>query len=368
MIILRKIRLAAACIISSCALISTAFADDVITFAEADTITGESLINLIAFERAKERGVQAEAISLQSDDLVFQAVLNGQVEIGVGSAYAAIQTLGAASPVRNFYQLKKTKSFCLIHSKEINHQIGSSLNKRMQIALSKADFVIANSNFTKNFIIKLGLKHKNIKVINPGCNYPIKVDSDAKTFAKIIYGKSFPKLITISRLDGRKSHRNILMTIKNLLPKFPQLKYVSVGNGEERDNLEKLKKELGLKDEVSFIYNSSEQEKLALLEMSDLFVMPSIIYNKSIEGFGITFIEAASYGKASIGGIHGGEADAIVHGKTGYLCDGNDLNALYEVLLNTLNNENFKLLGTNALKFSKNFSWDKIIKKYIELI
>ena len=107
MIILRKIRLAAACIISSCALFSTAFADDVITFAEADTITGESLINLIAFERAKERGVKAEAISLQSDDLVFQAVLNGQVEIGVGSAYAAIQTLGAASPVRNFYQLKK---------------------------------------------------------------------------------------------------------------------------------------------------------------------------------------------------------------------------------------------------------------------
>ena len=57
MIILRKIRLAAACIISSVALISTAMADDVITFAEADTITGESLVNLIAFERAKERGV-----------------------------------------------------------------------------------------------------------------------------------------------------------------------------------------------------------------------------------------------------------------------------------------------------------------------
>ena len=119
MIILRKIRLAAACIISSFALISTAFADDVITFAEADTITGESLINLIAFERAKERGVQAEAISLQSDDLVFQAVLNGQVEIGVGSAYAAIQTLGAASPVRNFYQLKKLGFLCVVNKEKI---------------------------------------------------------------------------------------------------------------------------------------------------------------------------------------------------------------------------------------------------------
>ena len=119
MIILRKIRLAAACIISYCAFISAAFADDVITFAEADTITGESLINLIAFERAKERGVQAEAISLQSDDLVFQAVLNGQVEIGVGSAYAAIQTLGAASPVRNFYQLKKLGFLCVVNKEKI---------------------------------------------------------------------------------------------------------------------------------------------------------------------------------------------------------------------------------------------------------
>ena len=119
MIILRKIRLAVACIVSSVALISTAFADDVITFAEADTITGESLVNLIDFERAKERGVKAEAISLQSDDLVFQAVLNGQVEVGVGSAYAAIQTLGADSPVRNFYQLKKLGFLCVVNKNKI---------------------------------------------------------------------------------------------------------------------------------------------------------------------------------------------------------------------------------------------------------
>ena len=158
------------------------------------------------------------------------------------------------------------------------------------------------------------------------------------------------------------------MTIKNLLPKFPKLKYVSIGDGDEKNNLEKLKKELGLTQEVSFIYKSSEQEKLALLEKSDIFVMPSVVYKKSVEGFGITFIEAASYGKPSIGGIFGGEADAILEGKTGYLCDGNDLNALYETLLKTLNNDHYKELGSNALEFSKNFSWDKIVKQYIELI
>ncbi len=264
--------------------------------------------------------------------------------------------------------LKKTKSFCLIHSKEINHPIGSSLNIRMLKSLNKADYVIANSKFTKNFIESLGLDHSNLKVINPGCNYPIKVNDEAKKFAKMIYGETHPKLITISRLDGRKSHKSILMTIKNLLPKFPNLKYVSIGNGDEKENLEKLREELGLKNTVSFIFKTTEQEKLALLELSDLFIMPSILYKRSIEGFGIVFIEAASYGKASIGGIHGGEADAIIDGETGHLCDGSDLNALYEVLLNTLKNDNFNKLGSNALRFSENFKWDKIVKKYIELI
>ena len=264
--------------------------------------------------------------------------------------------------------LKKAKSFCLIHSKEINHPIRSTLNKRVIEALSKADYVIANSKFTKELAIKLGIEAKRINVINPGCNYPIHINDDSKEFAKTIYGEASPKLITVSRLDARKSHQNILMTIKNLMPKFPNLKYISVGDGDERKNLEKLKKELGLEKEVELIFRSTEQEKVALLEQSDVFVMPSVIYKKSVEGFGITYIEAASYGKPSIGGIYGGESDAIKSGQTGYLCNGNDLNVLYDTLLKILKNDHYKKLGVNALEFSKDFNWNLIIKKYIELI
>ena len=262
--------------------------------------------------------------------------------------------------------LKTTKSFCLIHSKEINHPAGSSLNKRVIKALEKSDNVIANSRFTKELALKLGIK--NVTVINPGCNYPITVHEESKNYAKKIYENSSPKLIPISRLDGRKSHQNILMTIKNLLPKYPNLKYVSIGDGDERKNLQNLRKELSLENNVDLIFKSSEQEKVGLLEQSDIFVMPSVVYKKSVEGFGIAFIEAACYGKPSIGGIYGGEADAIKSGETGYLCNGNDLNALYETLLKILSNEQYKKLGENAFKFSKNFNWDKIIKNYINLI
>jgi len=262
--------------------------------------------------------------------------------------------------------LNRTKSFCLIHSKEINHPVGSSSNKRVLTALAKADHVIANSKFTKEFAMKFGIK--NVTVINPGCNYPVPINDEAKKFAQKIYGNASPKLITISRLDGRKSHHNVMMTVKNLLPKYPSLKYVSIGDGDEGNNLLRLRKTLELEKNVEFIFKSSEQEKIALLEQSNIFVMPSVIYKKSVEGFGITYIEAASYGKPSIGGIYGGEGDAIKSGRTGYLCNGNDLNAIYDTLLKTLANDHYLELGVNALEFSKDFSWEKIVKKYISLI
>ena len=165
------------------------------------------------------------------------------------------------------------------------------------------------------------------------------------------------------------------MTVKNLykISKKKSLKYVSVGDGDERKNLLKLRKigdgdELEKEKNVELIFKSTEQEKVALLEQSDVFIMPSVIYKKSVEGFGITYIEAASYGKPSIGGIYGGEGDAIKSGQTGYLCNGNDLNAIYDTLLKTLTNDHYLELGTNALEFSKDFSWEKIVKKYISLV
>ena len=53
--------------------------------------------------------------------------------------------------------------------------------------------------------------------------------------------------------------------------------------------------------------------------------MPSIIHKKSVEGFGISYVEAAQYGIPSIGGKDGGAPDAIKDKETGIICDGNNL-------------------------------------------
>ena len=264
--------------------------------------------------------------------------------------------------------LNNYTNFCLIHSKEINHPVGSSLNTRMNRAFKKAKFIIANSKYTKELGVNMGLEQNKIHIIHPGTNYPVPVDEESATKAKDIFGSAFPKIITVARLDKRKSHANILMTIKNLIPTYPDIKYVCVGDGEERNNLESLKNQLGLNQQVVFLPKTEEKLKVALLAESDLFVMPSIVYKKSVEGFGISFIEAGSYGKASIGGKAGGQADAIEDGRTGYLCDGNDLNSIYETILKFFQNDQYKILGLQAKEFSKKFKWKNIVKQYLSLI
>jgi len=264
--------------------------------------------------------------------------------------------------------LKKTKSFCLLHSKEINHEKGSSLNKRLLNSTSKADFIIANSNFTKELAIKVGINPSKIHVIFPGITKPKIIENLYKIKAAKIFGESFPKIITVARLDKRKGQDKILMLIKNLKIKFPKIKYACVGSGNEEKNLLKLSKELSLEKEVVFLKNIDFNLKIGLISESNLFLMPSRIEKKSVEGFGISFIEAASYGVGSIGGKDGGASDAISHNKTGLICDGNDLNSIYDTVLNFFQNEKFIEYGKEARKFSENFHWDKVVKNYLNLI
>ena len=263
---------------------------------------------------------------------------------------------------------KKIKTFCLLHSKEINHEVGSSSNKRLIKSTNNADFIIANSNFTKELAIKVGIDPSKINVIFPGIPKPNIVKNVTKVKAEKIFEDSFPKIITVSRLDKRKGHDKILMLIKNLKPKFPKIKYISIGFGKEENNLLKLTKELNMEKEVIFLKDIDYNLKIALIAESNLFLMPSRIEKKSVEGFGISFIEAASYGVGSIGGKDGGASDAIANNKTGLICDGNDLNSIYDSVVSFFKDENFIKYGKNAQKFSEKFHWDKVVKIYLKLI
>ena len=260
------------------------------------------------------------------------------------------------------------KKICLIHSKEINHNIGSFLNKRVLKVLNNVDKVVANSNFTKQLAISLGVIDEKIVVINPGIE-PIKKidDKNLKEAEKMLKGKN-PRLITVSRYDKRKSHDKIIMALRNLKQIYPNIIYTSIGYGEEEENIKKMTKELNLNNQVLFLKNISSELKNSLISKSHVFVMPSITYKKSVEGFGIAYVEAAQFGIPSIGGKDGGASDAIKHNETGLICDGNNLDDIYSSIDLILKNNSYKEFGQKAKQFSNNFLWDKIIKEYLKLL
>ena len=260
------------------------------------------------------------------------------------------------------------KKYCLIHSKEINHSKGSSQNKRIVNVLNNTVKVIANSQFTKNLAIQIGVNENKVVVINPGIDPAQELNKKTLDKVESILKIKNPRLITVSRFDKRKNHEKIVMALRNLKQIYPDIVYICIGYGEEEENIKKLVKELDLEAQVMFFKDISIDLKNALVAKSNIFVMPSIIYKKSVEGFGIAYVEAAQYSIPSIGGKDGGASDAIDHEKTGLICDGNNLDDVYSSINSMLENKKYLELGKNAKEFVNKFQWSKIIEEYKKIL
>jgi len=260
------------------------------------------------------------------------------------------------------------KKICLIHGKEINHKKGSRINKRLLEVFNKVEKVIANSEYTKNLAIEIGISQDKIIVINPGID-PIK-DLDQKSLDKVesLLKVKTPRLITVSRFDKRKNHEKVIMALRNLKQIYPDIVYICIGYGDEEENIKNLVRELDLGSQVMFFKDISDDLKNALIAKSNVFVMPSVINKSSVEGFGIAYTEAAQYGVPSIGGKDGGASDAIEHEKTGLICDGNNLDEIYSSVHSLLENKKYLDYGKNAKDFVSKFYWSNIVEKYKDIL
>ena len=260
------------------------------------------------------------------------------------------------------------KKYCLIHGKEINYPKNSSQNKRILKVLNSVEKVVANSQYTKNLAIDCGVMENKIVVINCGVDPALELNKKTLNKVDSILKIKKPRLITVSRFDKRKNHEKIIMSLRNLKQIYPDIVYICVGYGEEEENIKQLVKELDLEAQVMFFKDISNDLKNALIAKSNIFVMPSIIHKKSVEGFGIAYVEAAQYGIPSIGGKDGGAADAIDHEKTGLICDGNNLDEVYSSINSMLENKRYLEFGKNSKEFVNKFQWSKIIEEYKKIL
>ena len=158
------------------------------------------------------------------------------------------------------------------------------------------------------------------------------------------------------------------MALRNLKQVYPGIVYICIGYGDEEENIRNLVAELGLQPQVMFFKDISNELKNALVAKSNIFVMPSVVHKKSVEGFGIAYVEAAQYGVPSLGGKDGGASDAVEHEKTGLICNGNNLDDIYTSINSMLENNKYIEYGKSAKDNASKFYWSNIIEKYKDIL
>lgn len=168
-----------------------------IRIAEADSFSAEDLPQLIAYARAKQRGVDIEVTALKSDDIAFQAVLNGQVDMGVGDSYEAIANLKA--PIRNIYQIRKLAYVPVVDKtvypdwKSLNgatfavHARGSGTETMAQIMEKKAGIKFGKISYVPGSEVRVvAMQRGNIKATYLDLtSSKVLIDSDPKRFGTL---------------------------------------------------------------------------------------------------------------------------------------------------------------------------------------
>jgi glycosyltransferase involved in cell wall biosynthesis len=126
-------------------------------------------------------------------------------------------------------------------------------------------------------------------------------------------GESDLVIGSVGRLERLKGHRILLDVTKSLVESFPGLKLVIIGDGEEREILEKMRSDLGLGDHVILTGLRDDVEKL--LPALDVYVQPTI----GREGLPLTVVEAMAAKLPVVASNIGGTREAVIHNQTGVL-------------------------------------------------
>ena len=229
----------------------------------------------------------------------------------------------------------------------------------MKIVLNSANQIFCCSHYTKTLAQKV-TSNKNIIVINP----PIGLLPE-KDFLKV-QSKSY--MLSIGRLVERKGFHNVIKALPQVLEKYPDLKYYVAGDGYYLNELKRLVSELKITNSVIFKGKVSEEEKKELLSNCGVFLMPSFaIPNLTVEGFGLSLLEANVYGKFVISSRSGGITDAVVDNVTGFLVKENDVDSLSDAILRFYDKD-FTYDVSKCVDWAKDKHISKVAERYYNSI
>lgn len=239
--------------------------------------------------------------------------------------------------------------------------------------LENIDGALPVSNFLVSFIRKLADQDKicNIYLMRNGINL------NQFTFKKRNLDEDLSKkirIISVSRLVPFKGIEYAIKAFNQIAHRYPQVKFIIVGDGSHKENYKQLVKDLNLRKQIIFAGDLTRQEVDKYLSKSDIFIHPSITpENNSLEGGPVAAMEAMAVGLPVISSDHASIPEVVKHEKTGFLAVEKDVAALAVYLEELICNEekriNFGINGRKRVeKIFDRKNWDNRLYEIIEQV
>lgn len=261
-------------------------------------------------------------------------------------------------------QITKTPIIVHVHSVERDRAGGNDGNPMVreieQMGLLMADRIIAVSEHTKRCIIrdyhipadKISVVHNSIdrEVLEP------LDQTNAYHYLTAMKQKGYRVVVSIGRLTMQKGLPNLLHAAKEVVARAPKTIFLIVGSGEQYYELIELAAELGISRNVVFTGFQRGKNWRDSYAIGDVFVMPSIS-----EPFGLTPLEAISYGTPSIISNQSGISEVI---QNCLKVDFWDVNEMANKITAIVQNDSLRdELHANSYKEFERLSWADSARK-----
>lgn len=229
--------------------------------------------------------------------------------------------------------------------------------ERIAAKISDKLIVVTRIDIEKGLSAKVG-KLKQYIVIHSGIN----LEEFSKQHDVIKVKKEFNipldyKIVgMIACFKPQKAPLDFIRVAKMVKDSFSKIKFILVGDGELRPDIERLISELNLNSDV--ILAGWRKDVAEILSSFDILVLTSLW-----EGLPRVFPEAMAERKPIVGTSVDGAKEAILDGKNGFLLKPKDINGISEKVLYLLNNENIaKKMGEYGFNIAKSFDAKEMIK------
>jgi phosphatidylinositol alpha-1,6-mannosyltransferase len=269
-----------------------------------------------------------------------------------------IRTMPAA---RALDHLVRSRTLLVIHAKEVREQPELS-----RAAVRWADATVTVSGFSRELALESGALPERLHTINPGVTIPVH------PMPAVDARSGPPTIVTVSRMDDRhKGHREALAAMRLLRQRIDDVRWVMIGDGALRPELQAEATRLGLGDRVLFTGAVSDEALSQWLSEAHVFCMLSQEPPPGAagEGFGIVLVEAGAHRLPVVAGRVPGVVDAVNDGVTGLLVDPGDAGQAAAALERLLTDPGLsRSCGGAGLLQAQGLTWPAVAARYRRLL